>query len=174
MSKPETEAKTPVQLPENAINPVKASGKEERPGPYWRKARRLIILAGVPAVVLCVLLFLYFHNPNVENRYYLPCFFHKLTGLYCPGCGNTRALYALLHLDLFGMLRSNLLFPVLAVLLIWLLAGEYLKLLFGRRILWFPRKISPVIVIVFVAIVIAFAILRNLPFFPFTCLAPVS
>ena len=26
-----------------------------------------------------------------------PCYFHQLTGLYCPGCGGTRAWIALLH-----------------------------------------------------------------------------
>ena len=29
----------------------------------------------------------------------LPCIFHELTGLYCPGCGGTRALKALLRGD---------------------------------------------------------------------------
>ena len=26
-----------------------------------------------------------------------PCLFHLVTGAYCPGCGGTRALLALLH-----------------------------------------------------------------------------
>lgn len=26
-----------------------------------------------------------------------PCIFHTVTGLYCPGCGGTRAVLALLH-----------------------------------------------------------------------------
>lgn len=29
--------------------------------------------------------------------YYPPCAFHMLTGLYCPGCGGTRAVRALMH-----------------------------------------------------------------------------
>lgn len=28
-----------------------------------------------------------------------PCLFHLLTGLYCPGCGGTRAIWALLRGD---------------------------------------------------------------------------
>ena len=28
---------------------------------------------------------------------YVPCLFHTFTGLYCPGCGGTRAVSALLH-----------------------------------------------------------------------------
>lgn len=27
----------------------------------------------------------------------IPCLFHLLTGLYCPGCGGTRAVWYLLH-----------------------------------------------------------------------------
>lgn len=38
-----------------------------------------------------------------------PCFFFKLTGLYCPGCGGTRACIALLH---GRFLRSLVYHPV--------------------------------------------------------------
>ena len=30
-------------------------------------------------------------------NYVPPCMFHRVTGYYCPGCGGTRATYALLH-----------------------------------------------------------------------------
>ncbi len=39
------------------------------------------------------------------------CAFHQMTGLYCPGCGGTRAFYALLDGDL---VRSLLYHPIVA------------------------------------------------------------
>ena len=41
----------------------------------------------------------------------LQCPFHWLTGPYCPGCGNSRALYALAHLHFAEALRYNYLMP---------------------------------------------------------------
>ena len=35
-----------------------------------------------------------------------PCSFHRMTGFYCPGCGGTRAVYALLH----GRILESLLY----------------------------------------------------------------
>lgn len=59
------------------------------------------------------LIFLYFHNP-VATRWLPQCSFYRLTGLYCSGCGTTRALYAALHGDFYAAFRYNLLlFPSL-------------------------------------------------------------
>ena len=54
----------------------------------------------------------------VKSGLRIYCPFHALTGLNCPGCGNTRAALALLQLDFQEMLHYNLLFP-LEMLYIW-------------------------------------------------------
>src|SRR5690554_3644064 len=44
----------------------------------------------------------------------VPCIFHELTGLYCPGCGITRTVLSLLSLDFHQAFRFN---PLLVFLL---------------------------------------------------------
>ncbi len=46
--------------------------------------------------IIVISALLYITNFNL-GRYLLPCVFHKVTGLYCPGCGGTRAVTFLLH-----------------------------------------------------------------------------
>ncbi len=46
----------------------------------------------------------------------VPCMFARLAHTPCPGCGSTRAVIALLHGDLHGVLRYNPLGPAVAVL----------------------------------------------------------
>lgn len=44
----------------------------------------------------------------------MPCPFHAITGLRCPGCGSQRALHALLHGDLSTTFKMNALW-ILAI-----------------------------------------------------------
>ncbi|HEY5026918.1 MAG TPA: DUF2752 domain-containing protein, partial [Candidatus Angelobacter sp.] len=52
--------------------------------------------------------------PPTEHAFYPRCLFYALTGWQCPGCGGTRALYHLLHLQVGGAIRYNVLVTVLA------------------------------------------------------------
>ena len=105
----------------------------------------------------------YFFNPSAHH-FYPVCQFHRLTGLNCPGCGGTRALYALLHGDLPAALRDN-------ALLVASLAGIVARggwfALNRRRGRpdgdFFPvRWLLPLLVVMAV-----FGVLRNLPAFAF-------
>src|SRR5215469_5393002 len=67
---------------------------------------------------------LFFFDPT-KNNFYPVCQFHLLTGLYCPGCGATRATYQLLHGNFLMALHDNALYVIslmaLAVRGIWFL-----------------------------------------------------
>lgn len=94
-----------------------------------------------------------------EAAFLPPCLFHWATGLYCPGCGAGRALHALAQGDLASALAMN---PLLVVALPLLLA-----LILWPRLAYHPR--TPMLVF---AVLIGFAVLRNLPLWPFSWLAP--
>ena len=96
------------------------------------------------------------------DRYFPPCPFYKLTHLYCPGCGTTRALFRLLHGDIIGTFRNN-------VLLIPSLVFVCGLLTFRRR-----QAVLPPILWGYVVLLIAFWILRTIPYYPFDLLAPAS
>jgi hypothetical protein len=109
---------------------------------------------------------LFFFDPT-KNNFYPICQFHALTGLYCPGCGATRAAYQLLHGNFFTALHDNALF----IISLAALAARSVWFLNRRRnhqpVLYF---IPPVALWVFLVVTLIFVVLRNLPAFSF--LAP--
>ena len=48
----------------------------------------------------------------------IPCVFHEITGLRCPGCGMTHAMMALLHRDFTAFLQANIFAPVIIIFFI--------------------------------------------------------
>ena len=61
------------------------------------------------------------------------CNFYKWTGLYCPGCGDTRAVIALMNGDILLSLRQNALIVVLLLIAIALYIELFLKVVFEKR-----------------------------------------
>ncbi|MEI8063947.1 MAG: DUF2752 domain-containing protein [Verrucomicrobiota bacterium] len=120
---------------------------------------RIIVFSSVALGIVALAALLYTVNPT-QCALYPPCFFHKLTGLYCPGCGSTRALHQLLH----GNLADALHFNPLAVL-----ALPVLGYLVVRRS---ASQVRPVWVRVAFAIILTFGVVRNIPGYPFTALVP--
>ena len=115
----------------------------------------LLALGAIACVILLIA------PPGSPQAKWLPkCMFYQWTGLYCPGCGSTRALSALLHGDIMASLHNNILLIPGGVLLIVLIVKPEISL---------KRPVAVAIA----AIVIAYAVLRNIPVAPFTCLAPI-
>jgi hypothetical protein len=118
--------------------------------------------------------FLFAVDPN-RHAVYPQCLLYKATGLYCAGCGATRALYALLHGRLFEALHDNALF-VAALPFLLAAAGWYLSRAWilnawpkreipARTLLWRGTGIFLVLLL--------FMIARNLPGLPFDLLRPI-
>lgn len=134
------------------------------------KASRIVLSFALGAALLLGAWVLY-ANPPEHARFYPPCLFHQLTGLHCPGCGSTRCLHALLHLRVGEALQKNML-----VVFVLPFIG-----MSATRWWWrWSRGLPPVIMkpvspwlMSFIGItVVAFGVLRNLPWPPFTLLAP--
>lgn len=101
----------------------------------------------------------FFLNP-ATHHFYPVCQFHRLTGLNCPGCGMTRAVYALLHGEFLAALRDN-------ALLVGTLGLAALR---GGWFAWNRRRGRPngeffPVKFLWLLLVIAlgFTVLRNLP-----------
>lgn len=90
---------------------------------------------------------------------WLPCPFHALTGLECPGCGVTRMCLALLRLDFAAAWSANpgllLLSPLILVLVGWQVM-DYVRT-GDRRPVRGQRLLGWTLVI----LVVGYGILRN-------------
>ena len=87
----------------------------------------LPLLLPLGAAALFLLLKLYLDQIAI---FHIPCALWFLTGLYCPGCGGTRSIKAMLNGQLWLAVRYNPGVPLLALLgLLWY--GEQLLAAFG-------------------------------------------
>ena len=120
--------------------------------------RHGFLRVGVPLLLGGAACLAYWIEPG-QTPWLPGCLFHWATGLYCPGCGNTRALHALVHGRVGEAIDFNvLLLPTLVYLLVlscWPQVARKQGLNWG--IVW---------------AVGLFFLLRNLPWEPFVWLAP--
>jgi hypothetical protein len=93
---------------------------------------------------------------------FLPCPFRQATGLWCPGCGLTRGMHALLGGDVPGAVAMNLFTPLAAVLLVaawWTWTVRELGI--GSRPLL--TRVPSSWWIVLAGAAVTYGVLRNLP-----------
>jgi hypothetical protein len=120
---------------------------------------KLRFITGASAVALsCALTVVYKFSPT-EYTFYPQCIVYSTTHWLCPGCGSTRALHALLHLDVRSALHYNALFTLLAPLaFLWLGFCFYRVMRYDQ----FPRVAIPrELAASMIAAVLLFTIARN-------------
>ena len=89
---------------------------------------------------------------------WIKCFLHDRLFLYCPLCGGTRAIEALLRLDFVGAFTANPLVVVFLFLALILDAVILIRLLGGKKpLLPFPHLWWTVPL----AVMIVYAVVRN-------------
>lgn len=93
----------------------------------------------------------------------IPCPFHLITGLKCPGCGISTMLVRLASRDLRGSFEANPFLFVTWPFIVWeIIFSEDLR----QRSLSDPAW-NRALLAAYLAALIVFGVLRNLPFLPF-------
>lgn len=132
-----------------------------------RPLHYLALTAAALAAAVGVWLLLNF-DPNAADSPFPGCMFRALTGYFCIGCGLTRALHALVHGDILRAFAMN----PLAILM---LPAIPMMVAHGQG--WRPRALEPLMRVLlapmfWLVLLPVYWVARNLPWFPFTLLAP--
>ncbi|MDD2283006.1 MAG: DUF2752 domain-containing protein [Eubacteriales bacterium] len=135
----------------------------------YRGKYKTLRIAAFLIIVSCALVYYYTHDPAVGP--YPPCPFYYFTGLYCPGCGSSRALHQLLHGNFLKAIDLNPLMVISIPFILYLLISTADIRIRGRRILkriLFKKGFYTMLL----SIIIVYWVIRNIPFYPFNILAP--
>lgn len=100
----------------------------------------------------------------ITTHLYIPCVFHLITGLKCPGCGVTGMMVSLIRFDFTEAFRCNAALMILLPFAVFFAVRRmiiYVK--YGHTLYQKWENISIWICII---LLILFAIIRNLPFIP--------
>jgi len=135
-----------------------SSGASRRPGAG-------LVVAGAVAAA-GGLAYLGTHDPHVAGSY-PQCVLYRVTGLYCPACGGTRAAYDLMHADVAGAFARN---PAVPLLLVAVLVWAAYRVIYRRRRDSAAPAVPAWVPVGIALAALVFGVLRNVP--AFSWLAP--
>lgn len=119
--------------------------------------RTLVIILVV--ALLLVLGIIYYTLDPATSTVFPRCAFLTLTGYKCPGCGSQRAIHALLNGDIMGALSYN---SMLLVAIPWIAVCLFAESQRTRRPRLYERLNAPLLIWLFLAMVLAWWLLRNI------------
>ena len=120
------------------------------------------LLAGAAAYLAAV-------DPAAPGTHLPACPLHELTGLWCPGCGLTRATHAVLRGDIGAAFGYNLFFPLFlgAIVIGWI---AWMRSALRRPAMVWLTRVPVWSLVALAAAVVLFGVLRNVS--GFEALAP--
>lgn len=130
---------------------------------YCKGFKTIIIL------IFIIIGVIYFYKYNPAESLYPPCPFYYLTGFYCPGCGSSRAVHNILHGRFLKALDLNPLMVLSIPFVLYLFISE---IQIGKKFIIKRPVFNLGMYIFIIGLIIVYWILRNVPVFPFTILAP--
>ena len=130
---------------------------------------RLLAASGVATIIGGSSIVAYF-DPSASH-FFPVCPLYALTGIACPGCGLTRGYHALFHGDVLTALHFNALIPIYSLVFAYFFISLVLLTVRGTG-LSFAVFQKPWVLWSVLMVALVFAVLRNLPFYPFSVLYP--
>jgi hypothetical protein len=133
-----------------------------------QKLERALAAAGASVMIAGGAAVWYF-DPT-KAGFFPTCPLYSLTGFACPGCGLTRGFHALFHGDVLTALDYNALLPGFGLMLLAAFVSMTYFAIRGNKV---PVTLLPPTGLwIFFYTMLAFGVLRNLPWFPFVVLFP--
>ncbi|MCQ2484835.1 MAG: DUF2752 domain-containing protein [Clostridia bacterium] len=117
---------------------------------------RKVCFTGAALIALgCAYLLIY-----LKSGFAIPCVFHLITGLQCPGCGTTRMLASLVRLDFRSAWHYNPVVLAMSPMIVCIIIRDTVQWIKNGRTK--SSKIENYILYVMFAVLVIFGIVRNI------------
>ena len=118
------------------------------------------ILKVIFFLIIGILIIIGYYFINKYLHLYIPCMINKITHLYCPGCGTTRMLFALLKGHIYeAFMYNQFVFILLPFILLYILYKIYCYIEDKKAIIL--KKIPNWCYIILLIVTISWGIIRN-------------
>lgn len=115
-------------------------------------------MANKKSIIMLLILGSAYYFVVKYTHFYIPCMFHFVTGLKCPGCGITTMIMALGRFDIVGAFWAN---PFLFVSAPFI-GVEIIYMLWRRNNGLDLPKWNSIVVWIYLVCLIVFGIVRNI------------
>ena len=131
-----------------------------------KRARNIFIFVNCGLILSALVYALVFHlaSSGATDILSKPCYIQKTLGIYCPGCGGTRAVYALVQ---FKIAEAFWMYPPLfaAILAVLCYDARVMRALLTKNISYLENYRYYIFILIPIAVILNFLLNNALLFF---------